>query len=69
MGSSSILAYLGQLLNGQQACYRMKLMFVGQENVGYLDLCRVVCRVSCVIVWCVIVCRVCRLTSLWFALF
>jgi hypothetical protein len=37
MGSSNILAYLGQLLNGQQACYRMKLMFVGQENVGYLE--------------------------------
>jgi hypothetical protein len=35
MGSSSIISYLGQLLRGQQLCFRMKLMLVGQENVGY----------------------------------
>lgn len=35
MGSSSIIAYLNQLLRGHQLCFRMKLMFVGQENVGY----------------------------------
>lgn len=33
-GSESIIAYLGQLLKGQEPCNRMKLMFVGQENVG-----------------------------------
>lgn len=36
MGSSSIMSYLNQLLRGQQLCFRMKLMFVGQENVGYI---------------------------------
>jgi Leucine-rich repeat (LRR) protein len=35
MGTSSILSFLEQLLRGQQPCFRMKLMFVGQENVGY----------------------------------
>ncbi len=35
LGSGSIVAYLGQLLRGQKPCYRLKLMFVGQENVGY----------------------------------
>jgi hypothetical protein len=35
LGSGSIVAYLGQLLRGQTPCYRLKLMFVGQENVGY----------------------------------
>jgi hypothetical protein len=35
MGSSSVISYLSQLLRGQQLCFRMKLMFVGQENVGY----------------------------------
>lgn len=34
LGSGSIVAYLGQLLKGQEPCYRLKLMFVGQENVG-----------------------------------
>jgi hypothetical protein len=33
----SIVAYLGQLLKGQEPCYRLKVMFVGQENVGYRD--------------------------------
>jgi hypothetical protein len=35
LGTSSILHFLEQLLRGQQPCFRMKLMFVGQENVGY----------------------------------
>jgi hypothetical protein len=35
LGSGSIVAYLGQLLRGQEPCHRLKLMFVGQENVGY----------------------------------
>jgi hypothetical protein len=35
LGSMSIVAYLGQLLKGQEPCYRLKVMFVGQENVGY----------------------------------
>jgi hypothetical protein len=34
MGSQSIMAYLSQLLHGQKPCHRMKMMFVGQENVG-----------------------------------
>jgi hypothetical protein len=34
-GSASILSFLSQLLKGQERCYRIKLMFVGQENVGY----------------------------------
>jgi hypothetical protein len=33
----SIVAYLGQLLKGQEPCYRLKVMFVGQENVGYFS--------------------------------
>jgi hypothetical protein len=36
MGSSSVVAYLAQLLKGQEPCFRLKLMFVGQENVGYV---------------------------------
>lgn len=36
MGLPSIMSYLEQLLKGQQPCFRMKIMFVGQENVGYV---------------------------------
>jgi hypothetical protein len=36
MGAQSILAYLNQLLHGQKPCHRIKIMFVGQENVGYV---------------------------------
>jgi len=35
MGSPSVLSYLNQLLKGQKLCYRQKIMFVGQENVGW----------------------------------
>jgi hypothetical protein len=38
MGAQSILAYLNQLLHGQKPCHRIKIMFVGQENVGYVFL-------------------------------
>lgn len=33
-GSASIIAYLAQMLKGEEPCNRLKLMFVGQENVG-----------------------------------
>jgi hypothetical protein len=39
MGTTSVVSYLGQLLKGQEHCYRLKLMFVGQENVGYVCVC------------------------------
>ncbi len=34
LGTAHIISFLTQLLQGQQPCFRMKVMFVGQENVG-----------------------------------
>ncbi|KAL6078168.1 Myotubularin-like phosphatase domain, variant 2 [Balamuthia mandrillaris] len=34
MGKSSVISWLQQAFQGTQRCYRMKLMLVGQENVG-----------------------------------
>ncbi|GAM18438.1 hypothetical protein SAMD00019534_016130 [Acytostelium subglobosum LB1] len=37
-GIQAILNYLVDLIKGQEQCYRMKLMIVGQENVGKTSL-------------------------------
>ncbi|EGG24144.1 leucine-rich repeat-containing protein [Cavenderia fasciculata] len=37
-GLQAILDYLKDLIKGQEQCYRMKLMIVGQENVGKTTL-------------------------------
>ncbi|EFA77446.1 leucine-rich repeat-containing protein [Heterostelium album PN500] len=37
-GLTPILEYLRDLIKGQEQCYRMKLMIVGQENVGKTTL-------------------------------
>eukprot|EP00026_Physarum_polycephalum_P000022 Phypoly_transcript_00022.p1 GENE.Phypoly_transcript_00022~~Phypoly_transcript_00022.p1 ORF type:complete len:3281 (-),score=556.54 Phypoly_transcript_00022:159-8669(-) len=39
-GLSSILDYLRDLIGGWEPCYRMKIMIVGQENVGKTSLLR-----------------------------
>ncbi|KAK5576072.1 hypothetical protein RB653_007210 [Dictyostelium firmibasis] len=38
LGLKSILLYLKDLIKGQEQCYKMKLMIVGQENVGKTTL-------------------------------
>jgi len=35
LGTFSILSFLEQMLHGEMPCFRMKLLFLGQENVGY----------------------------------
>ncbi|EFA78013.1 leucine-rich repeat-containing protein [Heterostelium album PN500] len=40
-GTVSILKFLKDLTKGQEECYRMKLMVVGQENVGKTTLIKV----------------------------
>ncbi len=39
-GVKAILGYLKELADGSEPCYRMKLMIVGQENVGKTTLLR-----------------------------
>jgi len=36
LGPENIISYLAQLMKGEDKCFRLKLMFVGQENVGFV---------------------------------
>ena len=38
LGTDALLRFMRKLLDGNERCYRMKLMLVGQENVGYVTL-------------------------------
>lgn len=37
MGTDALLAFMRKMLDGNERCYRMKLMLVGQDNVGYVN--------------------------------
>eukprot|EP01104_Vermistella_antarctica_P011534 TRINITY_DN3225_c0_g1_i1.p1 TRINITY_DN3225_c0_g1~~TRINITY_DN3225_c0_g1_i1.p1 ORF type:complete len:2234 (+),score=480.91 TRINITY_DN3225_c0_g1_i1:263-6964(+) len=43
-GHTAVMAYLKELLEGAKPCYRMKMMLVGQENVGKTSLLRCLSR-------------------------
>jgi hypothetical protein len=50
MGSAHVLRFLSKLYQGHERLYRMKLMFVGQENAGYDPRKSHVCVCVCVCV-------------------